>query len=70
MDREDIKKLIQMWWDIYDDKSLDYENEDDENETEHEIEKMKIIGEEAKLGPFVTALAGTAIHQNTAPSAA
>ncbi|WOH14250.1 hypothetical protein DCAR_0933767 [Daucus carota subsp. sativus] len=24
MDRKDIKKLVKMWWDIYDDKSLDY----------------------------------------------
>lgn len=24
MDRRDIKKLVKMWWDIYDDKSLDF----------------------------------------------
>ncbi|KAL1802190.1 hypothetical protein ACET3Z_030837 [Daucus carota] len=24
MDKKDIKKLVKMWWDIYDDKSLDY----------------------------------------------
>lgn len=24
MNRNDIKKLVKMWWDIYDDKSLDF----------------------------------------------
>uniref|UniRef100_A0A2N9FG13 Hexosyltransferase n=1 Tax=Fagus sylvatica TaxID=28930 RepID=A0A2N9FG13_FAGSY len=26
MDREDIKMLVQKWWDIYNDESLDYQN--------------------------------------------
>ncbi|KAF8042506.1 hypothetical protein BT93_A0977 [Corymbia citriodora subsp. variegata] len=26
MDRDDIKMLVKMWWDIYDDESLDYKN--------------------------------------------
>ncbi|KAI3417310.1 uncharacterized protein J3R85_014584 [Psidium guajava] len=26
MDRDDIKKLVKQWWDIYDDESLDYKN--------------------------------------------
>ncbi|XP_061371928.1 galactinol synthase 2-like [Gastrolobium bilobum] len=26
MDREDIKKLVDMWWEIYDDETLDYNN--------------------------------------------
>jgi len=26
MEREDIKMLVKKWWDIYEDKSLDYNN--------------------------------------------
>jgi inositol 3-alpha-galactosyltransferase len=26
MDREDIKMLVQKWWDIYNDESLDHNN--------------------------------------------
>lgn len=27
MDREDIKTLVAKWWDIYDDESLDFKDE-------------------------------------------
>jgi len=26
MDREDIKMLVKKWWDIYEDETLDYNN--------------------------------------------
>ena len=28
MDREDIKMLVQKWWDVYNDASLDFKAED------------------------------------------
>ncbi|KAH9320590.1 hypothetical protein KI387_015229 [Taxus chinensis] len=34
MQREDIKLLVQKWWDIYDDKSLDFNTDEEEEEEE------------------------------------
>ncbi|ERN02402.1 galactinol synthase 1 [Amborella trichopoda] len=34
MEREDIKMLVQKWWDIYDDESLDFKEEDSIPEAE------------------------------------
>lgn len=28
MEREDIKRLVMKWWEIYDDESLDYKPEE------------------------------------------
>lgn len=34
MDREDIKMLVEKWWDIYNDESLDFKAEDHAPEEE------------------------------------
>ena len=82
MDREDIKKLVKKWWDIYEDESLDYANyqkvnpndNDNDNGNNNAVLIRKTEEEEeqahVKLGPFVTALAETGLHQLSAPSAA
>ena len=62
MQREDIKKLVQKWWDIYNDLSLDY--------------KRPLTGAEGQtdgvdVDPFVAALSEAGqVHYITAPSAA
>ncbi|KAJ0112729.1 hypothetical protein Patl1_00833 [Pistacia atlantica] len=62
MQREDIKMLVQKWWDIYNDESLDY--------------KKPIAGvdgetEPVNLQPFIDALSNAgAVQLVTAPSAA
>ena len=61
MQREDIKMLVQKWWDIYNDESLDYK-------------KPTIVeGEEEPLNlqPFLAVLSEAgAVQYVTAPSAA
>lgn len=38
MDREDIKKLVAKWWEIYNDESLDFIKAEDKVEIEVEEE--------------------------------
>ncbi|KAM1742155.1 hypothetical protein ACFX12_012184 [Malus domestica] len=65
MEREDIKMLVKKWWDIYDDPSLDYKNDDD---VDDRVEKDD---EHVKLRPFISRLSGTDVdEQISAPSAA
>jgi len=58
MDREDIKMLVQKWWDIYNDESLDHKN-------------TVVASSGSELQPILEALyeAGVDLHF-TAPSAA
>ncbi|KAF5732062.1 galactinol synthase [Tripterygium wilfordii] len=60
MQREDIKMLVQKWWDIYDDESLDYKEPADGEP------------EAVNMEPFIAALSegGAAVEYVTAPSAA
>ena len=56
MDREDVKMLVEKWWDIYDDESLDYNNGG---------------AEAVNIQPFLAALSeGGVVHYKTTPSAA
>jgi len=58
MDREDIKMLVNKWWDIYHDESLDYKN-------------TVVAAAGAEVQPFLAALSEAGIaHYITAPSAA
>ncbi|KAJ4822906.1 glycogenin [Turnera subulata] len=58
MDREDIKMLVKMWWDIYDDESLDYKN-------------SVLVNNQEKLAPLIASLADDeVVTQRSAPSAA
>ncbi|PKI44535.1 hypothetical protein CRG98_035073 [Punica granatum] len=61
MDREDIKMLVEKWWDIYNDESMDYKN----------FVATAVNTEPVDLRWFLAALpeAGT-VHYITAPSAA
>ncbi|KAH1105959.1 hypothetical protein J1N35_009727 [Gossypium stocksii] len=62
MDREDIKTLVTKWWDIYNDKSLDYANAVGYGEAEDE---------ETGLEPFLAAMSDACVVQYiNAPSAA
>lgn len=67
MDREDIKMLVNKWWEIYLDESLDYNNNNNNS-----ISKDAAAEEHVKLGPFISALSdkGNIDHQLKAPSAA
>lgn len=70
MKREDIVMLVNKWWDIYNDESLDYEQKT--TTTTPIIDYDVDDDSHAKLGPFVNALANAGICQKTAaaPSAA
>ena len=58
MDREDIKILVQKWWDIYNDESLDYKN-------------TVVASSGSELQPILEALYEAGVgHYFTAPSAA
>ncbi|GLT40988.1 hypothetical protein SLA2020_150800 [Shorea laevis] len=60
MDREDIKTLVNKWWDIYNDESLDYKN-------------YVVSGEDEAVSwqPFLAALSEAGVvHHLSAPSAA
>jgi inositol 3-alpha-galactosyltransferase len=58
MDREDMKMLVNKWWDIYHDESLDYKN-------------TVVAAAGAEVQPFLAALSEAGIaHYITAPSAA
>ncbi|KAB5513887.1 hypothetical protein DKX38_027793 [Salix brachista] len=58
MDREDIKILVQKWWDIYNDESLDYKN-------------PVVASSGSELQPILEALYEAGVgHYFTAPSAA
>ncbi|KAL5541468.1 hypothetical protein UlMin_009178 [Ulmus minor] len=71
MEREDIKMLVKKWWDIYEDESLDYKNIIETISDEIDISKKEDGHAKQNLGPFVTALAESGIHQSIrAPSAA
>ena len=72
MGREDIKMLVNKWWDVYNDESLDYEQK---NTTTAGINVTCDVedGGHTKLGPFASALANAGIHHKqtaAAPSAA
>ncbi|KAK8543046.1 hypothetical protein V6N13_136411 [Hibiscus sabdariffa] len=61
MDREDIKKLVAKWWDIYNDKSLDYARVGEADDNEDEQIGLALLAAMAEAG-FV--------HYINAPSAA
>ena len=63
MDREDIKMLVQKWWDIYNDESLDYQN------TLASVE-ASVGAEKNGLKRFLTALSEAVAHYINTPSAA
>ena len=60
MDREDIKMLVKKWWDIYNDKSLDYKRTNNSSPIE---------GETGKFTAAALSEAGV-VHFIAAPSAA
>jgi inositol 3-alpha-galactosyltransferase len=61
MDREDIKMVVNKWWDIYRDESLDYKN----------TVAAAAASAGAELHPFLAALSEAGgVHYVTAPSAA
>lgn len=63
MQREDIKMLVQKWWDIFNDESLDYKNYVPPNEDAED--------ESVNPQPFIVALSEAGVvHYVTAPSAA
>ena len=65
MDREDIKKLVTKWRDIYNDESLDYRNVVACGEAEADED------EQTGLQPFLEALSEAGVvHYISAPSAA
>ncbi|KAJ8767461.1 hypothetical protein K2173_017505 [Erythroxylum novogranatense] len=63
MEREDIKMLVNKWWEIYEDESLDHKNGTTAG-----------VHDQPQLGPLIAALAETedtvVNYQRTAPSAA
>ncbi|KAL5795776.1 hypothetical protein ACOSQ2_000596 [Xanthoceras sorbifolium] len=62
MQREDIKMLIQKWWDIYNDESLNYKGP---------VAAAEADAEPVNLQPFIDALSiAGAVQYVTAPSAA
>ncbi|MBA0757843.1 hypothetical protein Gotri_020903, partial [Gossypium trilobum] len=62
MQREDVKMLVQKWWDIYNDESLDYEKPT--------IGEGQAV-ESVNMQPFLVALSEAgAVQYVTAPSAA
>ncbi|KAJ0258130.1 Galactinol synthase 1 [Hirschfeldia incana] len=62
MEREDIKMLVNKWWDIYKDDSLDYKKSEAELERETDLVNLK---------PFINALSEAGrVKYVTAPSAA
>lgn len=66
MQREDIKMLVQKWWDIYNDETLDYKNYLAANEAAAQAE-----AEQVNLQQFLAALSEAGVvHYITAPSAA
>ncbi|KAG8472020.1 hypothetical protein CXB51_036722 [Gossypium anomalum] len=63
MDREDIKKLVTKWWDIYNDASLDY--------SIGEAEEAEEEDEQRGIEQFLAALSEAGVvHYISAPSAA
>lgn len=63
MDREDIKMLVDKWWDIYNDESLDYRNSGAAN--------AAVPAEQVKLQALLRALSEAgAVRHVRAPSAA
>ncbi|KAL5850916.1 hypothetical protein ACOSQ4_008929 [Xanthoceras sorbifolium] len=70
MQREDIKMLVQKWWDIYNDESLDYKNYSTSAAAAGEAEEPDAVGDEI-LHPFLAALSEAGVvHFISAPSAA
>lgn len=66
MQREDIKMLVKKWWDIYNDKSLDYKRTPNT-----EAAAVTLPSEPVNLQPFIAALSEAgAVQFVTAPSAA
>ncbi|KAG2326069.1 hypothetical protein Bca4012_034795 [Brassica carinata] len=62
MEREDIKMLVNKWWDIYKDDSLDYKKHEADLERESDLVDLK---------PFINALSEAGrVKYVTAPSAA
>ncbi|KAK6937248.1 hypothetical protein RJ641_030756 [Dillenia turbinata] len=63
MQREDIKMLVNKWWDIYNDESLDYKKP----ATATDVGQPEAVN----LQPFIAALSDAgAVKYVTAPSAA
>lgn len=68
MDREDIKMLVNKWWEIYNDKTLDYKKR-----TTMMINDYGVVmpAEPMNMGPFIAALSEAGrVEYVTAPSAA
>lgn len=65
MQREDVKMLVQKWWDIYNDESLDYKKQQSGAVVAAAAEQA------VDMQPFIEALTeARAIQYVTAPSAA
>lgn len=65
MQREDIKMLVQKWWDIYNDESLDYKKQQSGAVVAAAAEQA------VDMKPFIEALTEAGAFQYvTAPSAA
>ena len=63
MQREDVKMLVQKWWDIYNDESLDYKKQ--------QIGAVVAAEQAVDMQPFIEALTEAGAFQYvTAPSAA
>ncbi|XP_010475767.1 PREDICTED: galactinol synthase 3-like [Camelina sativa] len=66
MEREDIKMLVEKWWDIYNDESLDYKNVN-----VHSGQKEDVQKKQQSITQFFTDLCEAAVlHCAKAPSAA
>ena len=68
MQREDIKMLVNKWWEIYNDPSLDYKNNRMMITNDY---GAVVAAEQVNLGPFISALSEAGqIKYVAAPSAA
>ncbi|EOA38199.1 hypothetical protein CARUB_v10009676mg [Capsella rubella] len=66
MEREDIKMLVEKWWDIYNDESLDYKNVNVHCRQKEDVQKKQ-----QSLPQFLTDLSeANVLHCAKAPSAA
>lgn len=64
MEREDIKMLVKKWWEIYDDKTLDFNYKTIEGDDGGDTD-------DGARQPFLAALSEAGVVQyHTAPSAA
>lgn len=68
MERKDIKMLVEKWWDIYNDESLDYKNINVRSKQEEEDVHRK---QQTTMSQFFTDSSEAGVfHYAKAPSAA